>query len=119
MFNMDTCRGGLMSIGLLAFLAFIPILTALILMAGMRWPSTRAMPIAWLAGVVLAFAFWFLVTNVFRVAVRRVFLEGMIYENVTSQRFTFLLRIKEGDTQVRSLQESSEECSPPLAPLLS
>ena len=58
MFNMDTCRGGLMSIGLLAFLAFIPILTALILMAGMRWPSTRAMPIAWLAGVVLAFAFW-------------------------------------------------------------
>ena len=58
MFNMDTCRGGLMSIGLLAFLAFIPILIALILMAGMRWPSTRAMPIAWLAGVVLAFAFW-------------------------------------------------------------
>ena len=47
-----------MSIGLLAFLAFIPILIALILMAGMRWPSTRAMPIAWLAGVVLAFAFW-------------------------------------------------------------
>ena len=58
MFNMDTCRGGLMSIGLLAFLAFIPILIALILMAGMRWPSTRAMPIAWIAGVVLAFAFW-------------------------------------------------------------
>ena len=47
-----------MSIGLLAFLAFIPILIALILMAGMRWPSTRAMPIAWLARVVLAFAFW-------------------------------------------------------------
>lgn len=47
-----------MSIGLLAFLAFIPILIALILMAGMRWPSTRAMPIAWLAGAVLAFAFW-------------------------------------------------------------
>ena len=41
-----------MSIGLLAFLAFIPILIALILMAGMRWPSPRAMPIAWLAGVV-------------------------------------------------------------------
>ena len=47
-----------MSIGLLAFLAFIPILIALILMAGLRWPSTRAMPIAWLAGVVLACAFW-------------------------------------------------------------
>ena len=46
------------------------------------------------AGALLAFAFWFLVTNVFRVAVRRVFLEGMIYDNVTSQRFTFLLRIK-------------------------
>ena len=47
-----------MSTALLAFLAFIPILIALILMAGLRWPSTRAMPIAWLAGAVLAFAFW-------------------------------------------------------------
>ena len=39
-------------------------------------------------------AFWFLVTNMFQVVVRRIFLEGMIYDRVTSQRFTFLLRIK-------------------------
>ena len=46
------------------------------------------------AGALLAFGFWFLVTNVFRVAVRRIFLEGMIYDSVTPQRFTFLLRVK-------------------------
>ena len=41
-----------------AILAFLPILVALILMAGMRWPSTRAMPLAWLVGAVLAFSVW-------------------------------------------------------------
>ena len=30
----------------------------------------------------------------FQVVVRRIFMEGMIYDQVTSQRFTFLLRIK-------------------------
>lgn len=46
------------------------------------------------AGALFAFGFWFLVTNVFQVAVRRIFLEGMIYDSVTPQRFTFLLRVK-------------------------
>lgn len=45
-------------------------------------------------GALLAFGFWFFVTNVFPVAVRRVFLEGMLYEKVTAQRFVFLLRVK-------------------------
>ena len=45
-------------------------------------------------GALIAFGFWFFVTNVFRVVTRRVFLEGMIYDNVTPQRFTFLLRVK-------------------------
>ena len=45
-------------------------------------------------GALLAFSFWFFVTNVFRVVTRRVFLEGMIYDKVTPQRFTFLLRVK-------------------------
>lgn len=42
-----------MPIYLLALLAFLPILVALVLMVGLRWPSTRAMPLAWLtaAGV--------------------------------------------------------------------
>lgn len=34
------------------------------------------------------------VTNVFQVATRRVFLEGMEYERVTLQRFFFLIRVK-------------------------
>lgn len=38
-----------MSIGLLALVAFIPIALALVLMVGMRWPATKAMPVAWLA----------------------------------------------------------------------
>lgn len=41
-----------------AMLAFLPILVALILMAGLRWPSTRAMPIAWITGAILAFFVW-------------------------------------------------------------
>lgn len=45
-------------------------------------------------GALLAFGFWFFVTNVFQVVSRRIFLEGMLYEKVTAQRFTFLLRVK-------------------------
>ncbi len=41
-----------------AILAFMPIFIALVLMAGMRWSSTRAMPLAYLSGVVIAFFFW-------------------------------------------------------------
>lgn len=47
-----------MSFGFYALLAFIPILIALVLMVGMRWPSTRAMPIAWISAAVLAYAVW-------------------------------------------------------------
>lgn len=45
-------------------------------------------------GALGTFAFWFLVINVFPVVIRRVFLEGMIYDRVTTQRFVFLLRVK-------------------------
>lgn len=37
-----------MSVELLAMVAVLPILVALILMVGMRWPATKAMPLAWL-----------------------------------------------------------------------
>ncbi|MDO5536101.1 MAG: L-lactate permease [Desulfovibrionaceae bacterium] len=47
-----------MSIELLAFCAFLPILVALILMAGLRWSSMRAMPLAWLTAVVLGLTVW-------------------------------------------------------------
>ncbi|MDO4528543.1 MAG: L-lactate permease, partial [bacterium] len=40
-----------MSVGMLALLAVIPIAVALVLMVGLRWPATRAMPVAWLACV--------------------------------------------------------------------
>ena len=45
-------------------------------------------------GALGMFFFWFLIQNTFPVVIRRVFLEGMIYDRVTPQRFMFLLRIK-------------------------
>ena len=45
-------------------------------------------------GALGMFFFWFLIQNTFPVVIRRVFLEGMIYDRVTPQRFVFLLRIK-------------------------
>ena len=47
-----------------------------------------------LLGALGMFLFWALVQNVFPVVVRRVFLEGMIYDRVTPQRFVFLLRVR-------------------------
>ena len=47
-----------MSVAFLALLAIIPILVALILMVGMRWPATRAMPFAWLACAICAILGW-------------------------------------------------------------
>ena len=45
-------------------------------------------------GALGIFMFWFLIQNTFPVVIRRVFLEGMIYDRVTPQRFVFLLRVK-------------------------
>lgn len=47
-----------MSLGLLALIALIPILVVFVLMVGMNWPSTKAMPVAWLVSVVLAATVW-------------------------------------------------------------
>ncbi len=47
-----------MSVGVLAFLAFLPILVALVLMAGLRWPATKAMPLSWLVAALLAVLVW-------------------------------------------------------------
>ena len=47
-----------MSVGMLALLAVIPIVAALVLMGGMRWPATRAMPVAWLACVICGLVGW-------------------------------------------------------------
>jgi lactate permease len=47
-----------MSIPALALVAFLPILVALVLMVGMRWPSTKAMPLAWLVCALSALLVW-------------------------------------------------------------
>ena len=47
-----------MPLGLLALTALFPILLALVLMVGLRWPATRAMPLAWLATVLAGVAIW-------------------------------------------------------------
>lgn len=43
---------------MLPLLALLPIIVALVLMVGFRWPATRAMPLAWLAAVAGALIGW-------------------------------------------------------------
>ncbi len=43
---------------MLAMFALLPILAALILMVGLRWPATKAMPIAWACAVLGAMVGW-------------------------------------------------------------
>ncbi|QJB55048.1 L-lactate permease [Pseudodesulfovibrio sp. zrk46] len=47
-----------MSIEVLALVALLPILVATVLMVGMRWPATKAMPVAWLTAVAGAILVW-------------------------------------------------------------
>jgi lactate permease len=47
-----------MSLEILAFIAFVPILVVLYLMVIRRWPATHAMPVAWLVAAFLAFFIW-------------------------------------------------------------
>ena len=44
--------------GVLAAIAFLPILLVIILMAGFMWPAKRTMPLAWLLAVILALLVW-------------------------------------------------------------
>ncbi|MCJ7465532.1 MAG: L-lactate permease [Maribacter sp.] len=52
-----------MSPTLLAFLAFLPILSAAILLVGLRIPAKTAMPISFAATVVIAFVIWDIPSN--------------------------------------------------------
>lgn len=47
-----------MTLGILALIAFVPIAVIFILMVGLRWGATRAMPIAFLAALLLALLVW-------------------------------------------------------------
>ncbi|MBK8753066.1 MAG: L-lactate permease [Candidatus Competibacteraceae bacterium] len=47
-----------MPLSVLALIAFLPIAVALVLMVGLRWPATKAMPLAWLVCVLGALFAW-------------------------------------------------------------
>lgn len=47
-----------MSLGLLALIAFIPIAIVLVFMVGLRWPATKAMPLAWIVCAILGIVTW-------------------------------------------------------------
>lgn len=47
-----------MSNGMLALLALLPILSVAILLVGLRWPASRAMPICYIVAIILAFFVW-------------------------------------------------------------
>jgi lactate permease len=47
-----------MPLGSLALIALLPIALALVLMVGMRWPATRAMPLSWLVTAVSGLLIW-------------------------------------------------------------
>ncbi|NCC25602.1 MAG: L-lactate permease [Deltaproteobacteria bacterium] len=49
-----------MSVGVLALVAAVPIVLALVLMAGLRWPATKAMPLAWLVTAIAGVVVWHL-----------------------------------------------------------
>lgn len=70
------------------------IVTMVAAIASMAGSESIGILVMILLGAAGAFGIWFLLINVFPVVIRRVFLEGMIYEQVISQRFVFLLRVK-------------------------
>jgi len=47
-----------MTIGFLALLASVPIISIFILMVGFRWPATKAMPVAFIITLLLALFLW-------------------------------------------------------------
>ncbi|TNE83166.1 MAG: L-lactate permease, partial [Gammaproteobacteria bacterium] len=52
-----------MSSGMLAFLAFTPILLAGILLLGLRWPARRAMPLVFVITALIAYTGWDMSVN--------------------------------------------------------
>ncbi len=70
---------------------FVTLLSALNSLIGSK---SIAIGILIFASLLLSFAVWFLLNNVYTVISRRIFLEGQCYEKVPAQRFLFLMRIK-------------------------
>lgn len=70
------------------------VVTAVAAIASVTGSESAGVLILVLLGVLVFFLYWFLIRNVFPVVVRRIFLEGLSYDQVTPQRFVFLLRVK-------------------------
>lgn len=47
-----------MSLGVLALVAFVPILVVFFFMVGLKWPSTKAMPLAWTVAIFIGATVW-------------------------------------------------------------
>ena len=62
-----------MSTGLLAFLAFLPILVAMILLLGLGWGARQSMPVGYVVAVIVGLAVWKMnLTTVVQPALRSV-----------------------------------------------
>ncbi len=70
------------------------IVTAVAAIGSITGSDNLGIVILILCGVIVYFLFWFLIQNLFPVVIRRIFLEGLTYSQVTPQRFIFLLRVK-------------------------
>ena len=70
------------------------IVTAVAAIGSITGSDSLGIVILILCSVIVYFLFWFLIKNLFPVVVRRIFLEGLTYSQVTPQRFIFLLRVK-------------------------
>lgn len=57
-FNPSNEKIPIMSVGLLALMASLPIVSIFIFMVGFRWPATKAMPLAFAIALVLALLVW-------------------------------------------------------------
>ena len=47
-----------MSSGILALLSFLPIISVAVFLVMLRWPASRAMPIAYVVAAILAYYIW-------------------------------------------------------------
>lgn len=56
--------------------------------------DSGAVTVMIIGGLLLALLFWIFVVNVYKVILRRIMLEGRIYEKIPANRFSFLFKVK-------------------------
>ena len=65
--------------------------------------STTIMLITILVALILYFAFWFYVVNVYQVIARRIFLEARVYKKLSFRRLIYLRRVKKWNSVSRCM----------------